>query len=369
MKARVSTERYLWSAAILTTVSILCMAAWGRAVQHYIEKFFGKEILITITLFFVVSGGWLFYAYVIKNPVHRLRRFILFLIISIFYAWRLMSLHVHVERFHLIEYGILSILVCLASRRHNQQYIAFAWGFAAAWFVGLSDEFFQWWLPARVGEWRDVVINIQSGALGLAALGILQAGTGKLKHPAKKHIIWVLITFGFLSFISGQFILKIHVFGQKNEDINIGSFNSLFTSEQLLNATVKDYLKFVEIAGGHQSGKFITDHYLYFYEREAREHFDKTHLLIELNQLNKARSEYMLTQKYYDPWLKGTSTFYSDEIQKRLESVTTMAPDKYYSQVMDWMMVSTTRSQVNWFSIILTGVFFLLAAGYYRIKL
>lgn len=366
MNRRVSTERYLWSCAALTALSILLLAAWGRAAQHYIEKFLGPESMAAITIFFVLAGLWLFWIYVIKNPVRRIRRLILFLLIAAFYAWRLLTLHVQVERFHLIEYGLLAVLVCAAMQRHDYDWLALGWGFAAAWFMGMADELFQWWLPARVGEWRDVVINIQSGALGLAAFVLLETNRFKWRRVPRRQLVYLCLAFSTLVFLSGAFITRIHVFGHRNVDPDIGTFNSFFTADELLENTLDDYLAQVEAAGGHQSDTFRTDHYLYFFEREAREHFDKTHLLIEQNKLPEAASEYRLTQKYFRPWMEGNTKFYSREIRETLESVSPVAPDTFTSRVFDWLMVSVTRTHVILLSLAGGFLFLILSAAIYR---
>jgi len=362
-------ERYLWGMSVLLIILILFMAAWGPAIQKQLEKVFGKEILITITLFFVVIAVIIFRVYVFKTSSNRLRRLLLFLTISMIYAWRIFSLHVQVERFHLIEYGLLAILICLASQHRDYGYAAYGFGIAAVWFVGMSDELFQWWLPTRVGEWRDVVINIQSGFLGLFTLGIVQNKSIWRKHPPGKIVVWVLILFGFLSVISGQFILKIHVFGNKNSDSSIGKFNSICTASQLLEADNQSYISAVDKAGGHQSDSNITDHYLYFYEKEAKEHFDKTLLFIELNRLNEAKSESSILEKYYRPWMNGNSVYFSQSTKNLLESVSNVDADNYYSEVMNWLIVGVTRKEVIWLSLLVALVFFMFSIAYYRLML
>lgn len=362
MSSQVSPERRLWSGAILNALIILLMAPYGRALQHVIEARVGKQFALIFTIVIAVFGIHLLLRYVFQSRSGRLRRIIVFSLIALFYAWRLITLDVHVERFHLIEYGLLAGFVCLAVQRRRKDWSSLVWGFAAAWLVGMLDELFQWWWPTRVGEWRDVVLNIQSGALGLAATTLLFRDRLKFAMPSRRSIALLSMTFSCLSLLSMAFILKVHVFGFRHQDPEIGTFNSFFTIDVLLETTPVAYLQQVAMAGGHQSDRNITDHYLYFYEREAREHFDRVHLLTEQSRYPEALSEYRLTQRYYSPWLEGTGSSFSQPVLSGIATTEALDPEEFRSPVMNWLMVSVTRQQVKWLAWLATLVF-LIPAG------
>ena len=81
-----------------------------------------------------------------------------------------------IENLHLIEYGLLSWILWWAWRPAGTSLarpIAGVWLLNAA--VGATDEMIQHYTPGRFGEFRDVVINWQSAALGLAVLLVLMA--------------------------------------------------------------------------------------------------------------------------------------------------------------------------------------------------
>jgi VanZ family protein len=76
-----------------------------------------------------------------------------------------------IERLHLIEYALLSWIIWWAwrpSRQSLYRSAAGVWGLNAA--VGATDEWIQHYTPGRFGEFRDVAINWESAALGLAVL-------------------------------------------------------------------------------------------------------------------------------------------------------------------------------------------------------
>lgn len=76
-----------------------------------------------------------------------------------------------VERFHLIEYGAVAWLFYRAAKPANDLSIVIL-PVLAGLVVGTCDEWLQWFIPNRVGEARDVALNLVSVGCGLLfALG------------------------------------------------------------------------------------------------------------------------------------------------------------------------------------------------------
>lgn len=77
-----------------------------------------------------------------------------------------------VETFHFIEYGLITYLFVRAWR-HTGDGSAVVLPILAAFVFGVAEEAYQWFLPARVGELKDVWLNgaaILAGAIGSAAI-------------------------------------------------------------------------------------------------------------------------------------------------------------------------------------------------------
>jgi hypothetical protein len=77
-----------------------------------------------------------------------------------------------VERFHFIEFGVLTFLFYRAARPAGDVTVL-AFPALAGLLVGTLEEWFQWFIPVRVGELRDVFLNgaaIASGLLFACAL-------------------------------------------------------------------------------------------------------------------------------------------------------------------------------------------------------
>lgn len=91
------------------------------------------------------------------------------------------------ERLHLLEYGGLSWLIVWALPRDMPRGAQVLWTLGIISVVGTADEGIQWLLPNRVFEWKDVGLNIVSGAIGL---GVLMAArpSPMLNEPALPFI-------------------------------------------------------------------------------------------------------------------------------------------------------------------------------------
>lgn len=70
------------------------------------------------------------------------------------------------EQFHFTEYGLLAILFYRAWHRRGDASVVVLAACAAV-VAGFADEWFQWFVPSRVGEARDVVLNSVGVACGL----------------------------------------------------------------------------------------------------------------------------------------------------------------------------------------------------------
>ena len=90
------------------------------------------------------------------------------LIIFAIGVWYSLQLDMFQERMHLVEYGILGIIIFSSNRKQGTIF-----AFLAAGCVGLAagsvDEIVQWMLPYRIGDIRDVFFDL-SGVLWGASL-------------------------------------------------------------------------------------------------------------------------------------------------------------------------------------------------------
>jgi hypothetical protein len=71
-----------------------------------------------------------------------------------------------VERVHFVEYGIITLLFYRAWRLRGDASVLIL-PILAGLIAGTLEEWFQWFLPVRVGEARDVVLNLVAIGCGL----------------------------------------------------------------------------------------------------------------------------------------------------------------------------------------------------------
>lgn len=71
-----------------------------------------------------------------------------------------------VEVFHFVEYGVITLLFYRAWRPLEDASI-FVLPFLASMFVGILEEWLQWFIPVRVGELNDVFLNSVAIGCGL----------------------------------------------------------------------------------------------------------------------------------------------------------------------------------------------------------
>ena len=95
-----------------------------------------------------------------------------------------------VEHFHFVQYGFITWLFYRAWRSRGDAG-SVVLPVAAAFVFGIAEEWWQWFLPARVGELQDVLLNTVAIAcglmvsIGLAPLGSMVRGSaGPLGLPA-----------------------------------------------------------------------------------------------------------------------------------------------------------------------------------------
>ena len=143
-----------------------------------------------------------------------------------------------VERFHFAEYGFLALLYYRVWCDRSPA-AALLLAFLAVFMVGMLDEGIQWFVPLRVGEWRDVLLNSVAIVCGLAFAAALQRRDADF-HRYRSSRRELLVMLGATSLLFAAFLYFVHV-GHEVRDPAIGVFRSRYTASELLaNATDRD---------------------------------------------------------------------------------------------------------------------------------
>lgn len=135
------------------------------------------------------------------------------------------------ERMHLVLYGLLALLLYRAFLRAGRSGLAAALVavFLAA-FVGLADEFVQWLVWVRVGDFYDCLLNVSAGGCGVVfGVGLFGLDTAA---PARNELRRVGVLWAFLVLASAG-LLELTNLGHLIEDPELGRFRSHYSAERL----------------------------------------------------------------------------------------------------------------------------------------
>jgi hypothetical protein len=205
------------------------------------------------------------------------------------------------ERFHFIEYGLVAVLFSKAWRPSGDA-SAIVLPLLAGLLVGTCEEWLQWFVPGRVGEWRDVLLNLVAVGCGiLFSLGLDPSPqvTRALNRTSRRH---VSILAAATIVVFGAFIQAVHL-GHDIVDADAGVFRSRYTAGELAQISADR----AERWRGHPPvmvARFSREDQ---YFSEAIEHVRRRNERWSEGNLLAARHENLILEKYYAPVLDTPS--------------------------------------------------------------
>jgi hypothetical protein len=139
-----------------------------------------------------------------------------------------------VERFHFVEYGAIAVLFYRVWRREADP-SSIVLPIVCAFGVGTLDEWLQWFIPYRVGETHDVILNLTAivcGTLFGIALEPPSAFAWRLPRSSVARLTRVITIVGL---IFAGFVSSVHL-GHRLDVDRIGAFMSRHTIDELNTA-------------------------------------------------------------------------------------------------------------------------------------
>lgn len=137
-----------------------------------------------------------------------------------------------VELFHFLQYGLISFLFYRAWRPIGDLSVVFLPPLAAL-IVGTAEEWLQWFIPNRVGELKDVFLNLAAIGTGLlfsVAVRPPERWVWSPKNESRPRLAR-LTAVTIVSFAA--FIHTVHL-GHFVQDDEVGTFDSRWTGPDLL---------------------------------------------------------------------------------------------------------------------------------------
>jgi hypothetical protein len=206
-----------------------------------------------------------------------------------------------VERFHFVEYGLVTLLFYRAWRPLNDGSI-FVLPVLAGLLVGTLEEWFQWFIPARVGEAGDVFMNLVAISCGmLFAIAVdpperfglgLRRGSGARIAAAASAVVVVFAAFFY----------TLHL-GHDVRDPEIGTFDSRFTGARLLELSAERAARWrsrppIELRRLSREDQYFS---------EGVEHVERRNDAWGEGDIAAAWAENRILEKYYEPVLDTPS--------------------------------------------------------------
>jgi hypothetical protein len=200
-----------------------------------------------------------------------------------------------VERFHLVEYGSLTFLYHRAWRAQGGV-AALVLPVVAVMLTGLADEWVQWFVPSRVGELHDVLINGAAIACGLLfSLGVdphppLRSPLGPPPRLARALAMLVVGTTAFIH--------CVHL-GFEIDDAATGTFRSRWSLAALDEARDQHTRRWNGVLPADAPLLSREDQYL----AEALWHVRRRNEVAAANDWARAALENRIVERFFTPVL------------------------------------------------------------------
>jgi hypothetical protein len=205
-----------------------------------------------------------------------------------------------VERFHFVEYGLVTFLFYRAWK-HSGDLSILVLPAIAGLLVGTLEEWFQWFIPARVGDVGDVFLNgvaIACGLLFSVAVDPPERWTLTLPRPALRRI--------------GTFLaVALVVFGGFFQSVHLGHavagdgwrFRSGFTAADLDKAAAARAVQWRGQTIGRPQRLSREDQYL----TEGHSHVQRRNEAWAAGDAASAWRENLILERYFAPVLDTPS--------------------------------------------------------------
>lgn len=202
------------------------------------------------------------------------------------------------ESFHFAEYGVVAILFYRVWIGVDDWSIV-ARPLLAGIIVGSVDEWFQWFIPIRAGEARDVLINTVATACGLLVAVALDA-PARVRLALDRRSRRAVAAWSAGALVSfAAFFYTVHV-GHDVHDQEIGSFRSRYSAAELASAARDRAARWRETPPIVQRRLWREDHYL----TEALWHVQQRNRAWTEGDATTAWRENRILERFYAPVLE-----------------------------------------------------------------
>ena len=262
-----------------------------------------------------------------------------------------------VERFHFVEYGFLTFLFYRAWRPLNDAGVLVLPALAAM-LTATIEEWFQWFIPGRVGTMDDVFLNwvaIVCGLLFSIGLDPPEHAVRRIGSRSRQHIG---ITTSSFVIVFGMFFDSVHL-GHRIRDARIGSFASLFTVAELQDQARDRAARWPTEPPIDKTRLAREDQY----RTEGVQHIQERNTAWERGDIDTAWRENAILEMYYAPVLDTGHRWPAEQRQDAEQRVDVDGADGsvYISRAYPYDVYAGSRGKFWGATIGLAGVILVLA--------
>lgn len=204
-----------------------------------------------------------------------------------------------VERFHFVEYGLVTFLFYRAARPRNDASV-FVVPLLAGIIVGTLEEWLQWFIPVRVGEMRDVFLNAAAIVCGLLFSVAVDPPSSRWVAFRPGSAVRLGVFAAATAIVFGAFVQVVHL-GYAIRDSEAGTFNSRYDRATLASISADRASRWAAAAPVvrrvSREDQYLSEGILHVQERNRR---------WEAGDVRAAWLENRILEKYYEPVLDTT---------------------------------------------------------------
>lgn len=161
-----------WIPFLLLSIIVFSTTNYIPVLWEPLYAKYGNPLLVRIVqliMSFILAAAVVL-TIVSSTPAKRMKTSLLGYLLLFFYALPLYYMKNAAERFHFVEYGVWFLFAVKGFQGKTVH------AFILTSVMGILDELYQWYLPARFGEIADVILNIYSITLAWLGLKLYRYG-------------------------------------------------------------------------------------------------------------------------------------------------------------------------------------------------
>jgi VanZ family protein len=333
--------------AVTAAAALILSAAFISQVRNYIRATFPGHFVLIIGGTVVVCIAAALVIAVLKIRTHRALRYgtlLAALAVAIGYttvtsspdpqiAW--------VERFHFVQYGLITFLFYRAWRPLADAGVLILPAIAAM-ITSTAEEWFQWFIPGRVGALEDVFLNWVAIACGLLFSVALDPPPAAPLHLSRTTARHAARTFALFVVVFGMFFDSVHV-GHEIHDPAIGTFTSIYTESEL-HANAVDRDQRWALAPPIDRTRLAREDQ---YRTEGIQHVQERNRAWDRGDADAAWRENLILERYYAPVLnRGHSWSAEQRRDAETRSATAIVASAYQSAAYPYRIYTWSRVQL-----------------------